>query len=294
MTTKVKEPLLAAKAKTLAKLPYPLYASVKLNGIRCLIVNGVAVSRKFLPFPNKALQKYFGKKKFNGLDGEFIVGDPLDADVLNKTQSVVMSIDAPIDDVRFFVFDAHNRLTGFDPVLTDTLVAKLNDPRIENVIQVPMQSYEQASNFYQVLLQQGHEGVILRKLDAPYKFGRSTLREAYLIKHKPVETDEGIIIDFEEMMHNDNVAKKDAFGRTKRSSAKAGKRASGMLGAFILSHPKWGTVTVGGGFTKEQKIEFWANRSSYIGRRVTFAYFPVGIKNKPLHARFKGFRSEID
>jgi len=49
--------MLAAKA-TLESVKYPVYVSPKLDGIRCLVENGVCYSRKWKPLPNKQLQEW--------------------------------------------------------------------------------------------------------------------------------------------------------------------------------------------------------------------------------------------
>jgi hypothetical protein len=82
------QPMLADKAP--AVLRFPLLVSSKLDGIRCTVINGVAMSRSFKPLPNKHLQKVLAEG-FDGLDGEIIVGPVGAKDVYNKTNSAVMS-----------------------------------------------------------------------------------------------------------------------------------------------------------------------------------------------------------
>src|SRR5437899_138139 len=82
----------------------------------------------------------------------------------------------------------------------------------------------------------GFEGVMLRKPDGPYKFGRSTVREGYLMKVKRFTQEEAVVVGYEEQETNLNEATKDALGHTKRSSHKAGKRPAGVLGALRVSN----------------------------------------------------------
>ena len=92
MTTTVK-PMLAGKAtdEQISKLFDQfgeMYASPKLDGIRCMIQNGVALSRSLKPIRNEYIQNILGGMElFNGLDGELIVGDPTAHDVYRTTTS---------------------------------------------------------------------------------------------------------------------------------------------------------------------------------------------------------------
>src|SRR5688572_8614407 len=96
-------PMLAATLTGAPKM-FPLLVSPKLDGIRCLVIHGVLVSRNLKPIPNKWIQGLFGQKKYNGLDGELIVGSDTAVDVFQTTTSGVMSIEGE-PDVRFHVFD---------------------------------------------------------------------------------------------------------------------------------------------------------------------------------------------
>ena len=82
MTKKVDfKPMLCASFKGLETFQPPYYVSYKLDGVRCLMIDGVALSRKLIPFPNKLLQlkaKELYSAGYNYLDGELIIGDILD------------------------------------------------------------------------------------------------------------------------------------------------------------------------------------------------------------------------
>ena len=68
------KPMLAVDAD-IENIKYPVLCSDKLDGIRCIILNGVAYSRSLKPIRNKYVQDLFGREEFNGLDGELVVGD---------------------------------------------------------------------------------------------------------------------------------------------------------------------------------------------------------------------------
>jgi hypothetical protein len=54
----------------LAALPYPLYGSPKIDGVRAMVQGGAVVSRNGRPIMNRAAQKKFGGPYFEGLDGD--------------------------------------------------------------------------------------------------------------------------------------------------------------------------------------------------------------------------------
>ena len=102
MTKQIK-PLLACEVP-LEQVRLPVYVSTKLDGIRCLIIDGVAYSRSLKPVRNKYIQSIIGNEKYNGFDGELVVGNIYDKDVFQKTTSGVMSEQGEPNFV-FYVFD---------------------------------------------------------------------------------------------------------------------------------------------------------------------------------------------
>jgi DNA ligase-1 len=156
-------------------------------------------------------------------------------------------------------------------------------------------------------LKQGLEGVIARKPEARYKFGRSSPKNGPLWKIKRFIDFEAEVIGVYEKMHNDNVAMTNALGRTERSTAKAGLRPAGTLGGFKLraiNGPAEGIeFRCGTGFDDEQRRDLWRaymdcavrQTNTPIGRVAKIKSFPIGVKDKPRFPVFLGFRDmEID
>ena len=83
----------------LKNISYPVYASPKLDGIRCLAKDGIAMSRNDKLIPNEFIQEEFGRLELSGLDGELMV----DGD-FNTVQSAIMSV-LGLAVFYFFVFD---------------------------------------------------------------------------------------------------------------------------------------------------------------------------------------------
>jgi DNA ligase-1 len=143
----------------------------------------------------------------------------------------------------------------------------------------------------------GYEGVMVRSTHSPYKCGRSTEREAWLLKIKRFEDAEAVVLEPYEGMTNQNAAEQDAFGRTKRSLAQAGMIGRGELGGFIVRHLSTGVEfrlgynhVVGG----IDRVTLWMDRESLIGRVVKFSHQPSGAKDAPRFPKFIGFREAWD
>lgn len=288
------KPMLAATVKDVSTLPFPLYASYKLDGVRALIVDGVVLSRSLKPIPNKWVQEIFGRKEFNGLDGELIVGPPNAKDVCTKTTSGVMSIEGE-PNVIFFAFDKFD-CGGYTSSRFDEAF-KLIDPD-SNVVWVPHKlcgNIDELHRYEAEALSLGYEGLILRRLDAFYKYGRSTLKEGALMKLKRFEDSEAVILGFTEEQQNTNEKKLNELGQSARSHKKAGMVGKSSLGNFIVRDMKTNVeFEVGSGFTQIDRETFWHARDELLGKIIKYKFFPVGVKEKPRHPVYLGFRNKID
>ncbi len=272
-----------------ALLKFPVLASPKLDGVRAIVRDGVVLSRALKPIPNKWVQQRFSHLEH--FDGELIVGKSNHPDVLRTTTSGVMRVEGE-PDVSFHVFDHvenHARLYT-------ARYGLLQSDHQNNVFVVPQEeigSLFELNAFERDILAQGWEGVMLRRPDAPYKFGRSTAREGYLLKVKRFHDDEFEIVGFEEEMFNANEATTSELGRTKRSSHKANKVPKGRLGALVL---KYGNTTFNCGtvFNDAERENIWAERERYLGQFAKIKYFAHGIKDVPKLLSFLGIRDVRD
>jgi DNA ligase-1 len=96
-------------------------------------------------------------------------------------------------------------------------------------------------------------------------------------------------------MHNANVAFQNELGRTARSSHQDNKVGKGTLGAFLCVDLATGAnVSVGTGFTADQRADFWSRREQLRGQLVKYKHFPHGVKDAPRHPVFLGFRDPED
>jgi DNA ligase 1 len=285
------KPTLACEAE-LDKLKFPLYASPKLDGIRCSIVNGAALTRTLKAIPNRTVSEQLSIDGLSGLDGELIVGPPNAHDVYRTTVSGIMSRDgAP--EYTYHVFDIHNLEGGWQTRYDALYDAVSGVGRIQVLPHTLIFGHDELVDYEQRMLRDGYEGVILRHPDAPYKFGRSTMREGYLMKLKRFMDAEAEVIGVIEELHNGNEAQTNELGRTKRSSHKENKTGKGRMGALLVRDLNIGVeFQIGTGFTDADKEWWWSG--SRTGLIVKYKYFPVGVKDLPRHPVYLGLRDSSD
>lgn len=287
------KPLLAYTVESIETVRFPVFASPKLDGIRCLILDGVAVSRTLKPIPNAYIRHQLAG--LPPLDGELICGDPTDPDCFNRTTSAVMSRDgAPA--FTFRVFDHFGTPTDHFPqrlFWAGICVSEaLGDFRpVEMVRQDFIRDAAELADYEAAQVALGYEGVMIRDPEGLYKFGRSTAKEGILGKVKRFADAEAEVVGIEELYRNGNAAEVNALGHTERSTAAAGLVPAGTLGALIVRAEGFAeTFKIGTGYTAAQRDSLWADRASLPGRLVKFKHQPAGAKDAPRFPVFLGFR----
>lgn len=295
----IKRPLLAAKASNdeLRKLQYPMMLSPKIDGIRALVVGGRLLSRSMKPIPNEWTQALFGRPELEGMDGELVVGNPWDKNLMQQTTSGVMSR-AGVPNVSYAVFDKWNSAKPFRERINDVHMYTMTiDPsaKVSAVPHYDIYNYEDLRELEDRCLLKGYEGVMLRKPDGPYKQNRSTLRESILIKVKRFTDAEATIIGYEPLYRNLNAATQDERGYTKRSSHQDNQQPDELLGSLAVRSSAGVDFSIGSGFSESQRRELWQRRDHLIGQSVKYKCFETtGVLDKPRFPIFLGFRDSID
>ncbi len=291
--------------KGLENVVWPMWASPKLDGWRLLIHPTLGpVTQSFKQIPNCHVHEELTTVLTGShLDGEInCTNEDGNALPYNKTQSQLASYDGQ-PTWKFTVFDWFD-LPGMDfscrARVAGDIVKKINHPCVEFLPHVLISSLEEFNEYADWCMDNGYEGVVLRHAAGPYKSGRSTFLQAWMLKWKPWEDAEGIIVGFEEMMHNENEQTTSALGLSKRSSHKEGMRGSGMLGNFIVDTVEFGLISCGGGkgFTHKDRKLIWENylqsiedkvSPPFFGRKVTYRFQRYGMKDKPRFPNLKGW-----
>lgn len=290
--------MLAEEVKDVNKLMWPMIASPKVDGIRCLNVSGNVLARSFKPIPNVFIRKTLEKITVHGCDGELTTSD-----IFNKCTSDIMSRDGEPD----FIYWLFDFVPGdLDMHYCDRLRALLawwktldigTRKRVRMLPFKLINSLEELNEYEEYVLKSGYEGVCLRTMSSPYKCGRSTWNERFLLKMKIFIDSEAIVIGVIEQLSNQNEQETNELGLSKRSHKKSGMVPAGTLGKFIARDLKTGVefdCGTGKGLTHALRKEIWENKSKYIGKIFKYKYQPHGVKDKPRIPIWLGFRSELD
>lgn len=281
-------------------LVFPLLASPKIDGIRCVIKDGLAYSRTFTPFPNVHLQAWIAEAGglIDGLDGELVVGNVSDENVFNRTQSVVMSTEGDISDLDYHVFDFWS--TPKQKYI-HRLETALRFDVVDNIVGVKhhvMNTVNDVLNFEKRCLDAGFEGIILRSFDGQYKYNKATVKEGTILKLKRFIDAEAEIIGFVEEQANKNEKVKNGIGLSKRGTQKANKSGKDTLGKFLCRmrvEDRLVEFGLGSGIDAATRKHVWENQDQYIGQYVTFKYQSLTPdERKPRHPTFVRLRNKID
>lgn len=268
------KPMLGCNAKwDINKLRYPLAVQEKLDGVRCLVWQGVAYSRTGKLIPNLGIQDRL-KAQYGRLSDYVILDGELHSYRLSfhNIASLVMSKSKNADILAYRIFDAFSlgdkhatfaeRRRGLE-TMRITLVKTITVTDGEDLMTV--KSHIRNSNAHEP------EGYMLRNLDMPYKQGRSTATGQELLKLVESKKGKAIVIDKLPLRVGSTIPIQ-------------------VLGALVVRDKQTGVVfNIGSGFDDQQRREYWKyiNRGSVI----TYIHKGYGTKFKPRHPVFTGLES---
>lgn len=290
----ITRPMLAGRVEEgdFKRLRFPLLATPKLDGIRCLKVDGKAVSRKFKPIPNHYVRQMVEKHLPDGVDGELMVSGGFSA-----VSSGIMSHRGE-PDFEFYIFDyvapAIDLSSPYSLRMKWLKQLEL-PPWSKTVLPRKVTDLSSLSAYEAECLDAGFEGVMVRSPLGPYKCGRSTFNEGYLLKIKRWMDSEALITDMVEQLANENELQRDAFGKAKRSNHQDNMRPKGTMGALVCRdiHHEW-DFNLGTGFTAKERDDFWTDAPKHIGKTIVrYRYLPT-VKEGPRHPSYDGIRDPID
>lgn len=312
MKTKKYSPILAPNEQIdLDDIDYPILASMKLDGIRCIFYKGEMLSRSLKPIQNKQLREKFApiveytRVKDLILDGEIyshvftfqeitryvMTKDFTDKKSIKKFGKVLV---IP-EHLKFYCFDSLNCgfTNNFEIKTDEEFEARLEKVKevsgIFNRIMVAVEHREVKSKkeievLFKKALNEEYEGLILRNPKGKYKFGRCTLKEGNVYKVKPYITFDGKIQEvIQSTIVDPNAEKKtNELGRSVTSKKKGDRILIEKASAFLVNYEDK-QLKVVLAMTDDEKEEVWKNKETYIGKTIEYKGMVVGSKDVPRH-----------
>lgn len=252
------------------KIKYPAYAQPKLDGTRMLYDNESGWSRGNKDYIEECIAHFKNTNPMNiELDGELMLNQ--DTFTFQETISAIKRFQVGLSDqLEYHVYDLINLNDSNQPFkdryrLLTQYVSEVQSEGITNIklveTTVVNNEYEfQAAHDHWVSL--GYEGAMIRNMDGQYKINH---RSYDLQKYKAFFDSEYTII-----------GAKDGTGRD-----------AGCVTWICLDEPSGETFDCTPKGTLEMKSDWWNNRESYYGKKLTVRYpnltdrgiprFPVGV-----------------
>jgi len=275
------------------KLRYPVLATLKKDGIRAIKLNDL-YSRTLKLIPNYSIRAR-AMKLPAGFDME-LWNPELNYD---EIESIVMSKEHERSDlIQFHILDWFGELpyqTRYNQAIINIRHYDWKDTEYQYPF--PCQDAETLFRTFKIFEQEHGEGICFRTPNSPYKQGRSTIREQYLIKLARYVRQEVLVLDIYEQMENANPTNYNAVGKMDRSSCKSNLYGKGTMGGFHVRSLVTGqefNVGTGVGLTDAKRKEIWLNQDKYIGTTRVIKFKPHGQKIKPRSPIDCGPRKEID
>jgi len=246
------------------------YGSRKLDGVRCICrkeMNTVTFysrsGKEFLTLDNLA-------NEISKIGGDFILDGEIcmvDKDGNEDFQGIMKQIrkkDHQIDNPKFFVFDyltleEFDNKVGTKPLTErlsngyDSLPENINSDMVEFLPQEQLTTEEQFTEMAKDAEEAGFEGIMVRK-----NVGYEGKRSHNLLKVKKFHDAEYTVLD----AINGNIRWTENGKQVERE----------CLSSIIIEH-KGCRVSVGSGFSKEQREMYYESPQDIIGKTVTIQYF---------------------
>ena len=304
------KPMLATNA-IIDKIKFPIYSSLKLEGVRGEFTPAGLFTRPLKRFNNKYLEKKFEKlidfcnKMDVVIEGEFYKHG-MD---FSSISSICRRAGHPeFTQLEFHIFDMYSPsddLHSFETRYEN--LKKLNGILGDDVIiidQVLHNSKEEVIEFYENALSDGYEGWVGKKPNSAYKKGRSTVNEGIYLRLKPEDTFDGVVIEIIERLENLCESEENELGlmskrQDKDMKASTGLAAVALVDCKLFNKPVRVSLTRGIlDYTDTKKspsrASIFRNKASFIGRNIRFVGFTIKGMDLPRSPRFDDWRTDLD
>lgn len=277
----------------------PMYASVKMDGIRCLIINGDLISRSGKPIPNQRLREVPSIKQLMAWcerTGHIVDGEIWSSELrFEEITSIVMTKNNPPDvsQLNLWTFDC---LTYEEWQSQSSIQFEFRSPRLPEytpkVCQCLVYDEKELQILYDETILRGNEGLIVRDCTGYYKWGRCTTKEANIFKLKEIDDIDAVVIGYGplETMVEGAERETNEFGRLKTVHRQELKQDTEALGYLLVRDEKGREFRVGSGFKMHERLRYWKERTTLTGQWIKIKSTAHGVKDLPRQPIFKGFR----
>lgn len=298
------KPLLAPNEKIdLNKIKYPLLASTKLDGIRCIFYKGKILSRSLKQIQNKQLRERFEViRKYSEdtqciLDGEIYSPKLTFQEITHFVMTQDLEDEQLPEHLKFYCFDSINK-DNFNEEFQwrgqriPSLSCQWAD-LLEIVFEKLVASAQEVEKYFEEVLKNGYEGLILRDPKGRYKCGRGTVKEGIIYKVKPFVTFDAKIIGVVQstQVNEDAEKKTNELGRSVTSKKKDDRHLIEKASAFLVEYDGK-PLKVVLAMTDEEKVAVWTDKEEYIGKTIEYKGMIVGSKDVPRHPVMIRFRED--
>lgn len=292
-------------------LKFPLLASRKMDGIRAVIMDGVARSRNMKPlrfnfedrFPKLA---QLSMKLNRVFDGEMYCHNT----IFGNIQKAISTTDSFLEEgYKFHVFDTV-RVDEWDNDNEPAFLQREAEYRSlfsrpewqDEVVVVEQRVIENAKELqamFEQAVEEGYEGLMVRSARGRYKHGRATLRDGLIYKFKAWVTIDARIVGFtnKQVMRDPTTIERtrDELGRMKRVHSKDSRMEIDEIGTIIVGNKEFGQFGVGIAKDAEPDVQLieWSNRMDYLGHPVEIRCMLHAAKDKPRFGHITRFRHDL-
>lgn len=286
---------------------YPMYASIKYDGFRGVLLGDRFFSPMMKPFTNNQLWKHFEKTIELAQEHKVVFDGEIWHPEITFTElsSRLRAGSGMLDGVQYHIFDclthdewngqAHSQFNHRQQHLE--VLSNYFTPDTKRVEQLLVLNSEDAANQYAKFLGAGHEGIILRSPTGVYKHNRCTHREGNMFKFKVFQTEDAVIVEVVQRRKMLDVERTyNPFGLLEKINTQESYGLDEAVGAFQvrLSDGRLTSVNLGRGFSYSARQKFWTLRDSLVGKHIEFKYMPHGTKELPRIGSMIRFRPDKD
>lgn len=244
--------------------------SRKLDGVRVLARKENGIVKFFSRAGNEFTTLDVLKKELEEietdnfvLDGEMCVMDESGTEDYKAIVSQIKRKDYTIEDPMFIVFDSLT-LDEFDKGYSDQttrsrMLRIVRFAACEHINKLEMERITSEADAVAKLdsaVESGWEGYMIRRADAPYEGKRTRA----LLKMKKMHDDEYVVKDIE-------------VGPFRMIDKTTGLEKTIETLTNVLIEHKGNTVSVGSGFSLDDRVKYYANPELIVGKDITVQYF---------------------